>query len=52
MLTLYFKNGFVLTIRTSGTEPKIKYYAEAISSPENRSVILSPFNSLIISSAV
>ncbi|CAG2112316.1 unnamed protein product [Medioppia subpectinata] len=36
MLTFYFKNGFVLTIRTSGTEPKIKYYSEAIASPDNK----------------
>lgn len=35
MLTFYFSNGVVLTIRTSGTEPKIKYYAEAIASPKN-----------------
>ncbi|CAG2177419.1 unnamed protein product, partial [Oppiella nova] len=36
MLTFDFKNGFVLTIRTSGTEPKIKYYSEAIAPPENK----------------
>ncbi|XP_054156460.1 phosphopentomutase-like [Oppia nitens] len=36
MLTFYFSNGFVLTIRTSGTEPKIKYYSEAIAPPENK----------------
>lgn len=28
MLTYYFTNGAVLTIRTSGTEPKVKYYSE------------------------
>nr|XP_039265824.1 phosphoglucomutase-2-like [Styela clava] len=28
MLTFYFRNGVVLTLRTSGTEPKIKYYSE------------------------
>jgi len=28
MITFYFTNGVVLTIRTSGTEPKIKYYSE------------------------
>eukprot|EP00923_Selenidium_pygospionis_P037323 GHVN01065372.1.p1 GENE.GHVN01065372.1~~GHVN01065372.1.p1 ORF type:complete len:618 (-),score=71.40 GHVN01065372.1:170-2023(-) len=28
MITLYFENGAVITLRTSGTEPKIKYYAE------------------------
>ncbi|CAK8683742.1 unnamed protein product [Clavelina lepadiformis] len=28
MITFYFANESVLTIRTSGTEPKIKYYSE------------------------
>ena len=28
MLTYTFANGCVLTLRTSGTEPKLKYYAE------------------------
>ena len=28
MITFYFDNGCVLTIRTSGTEPKIKWYSE------------------------
>lgn len=28
MITFYFENGCVATIRTSGTEPKIKYYTE------------------------
>ena len=30
MITFYFENGAVLTMRTSGTEPKIKYYSEMI----------------------
>ena len=30
MITFYFDNGAVLTMRTSGTEPKIKYYTEMI----------------------
>ena len=28
MITFYFENGCVMTIRTSGTEPKIKWYTE------------------------
>jgi len=30
MITFYFTNGAILTLRTSGTEPKIKYYIEMI----------------------
>ena len=33
MITFTFENGCMLTIRGSGTEPKIKYYAE-ISDPD------------------
>jgi len=29
MITFYFKNGAVATMRNSGTEPKLKYYVEA-----------------------
>ena len=28
MITFYLSNGIVLTVRTSGTEPKIKFYSE------------------------
>ncbi len=28
MITFYFENGCIVTIRTSGTEPKIKWYSE------------------------
>merc|ERR1711890_131874 len=31
MITFYFENGATLTLRTSGTEPKIKYYLEMVS---------------------
>lgn len=30
MITFYFKNGATVTLRTSGTEPKIKYYLEMV----------------------
>lgn len=32
MITFTFSNGIVLTLRMSGTEPKLKYYTE-ISAP-------------------
>ncbi|XP_067893079.1 phosphoglucomutase-2 [Heterodontus francisci] len=35
MITFTFKNGCVATMRTSGTEPKIKYYAELCAPPGN-----------------
>lgn len=34
MITFSFKNGAVITLRTSGTEPKVKYYAEMCASPQ------------------
>lgn len=33
MVTFSFTNGLVATLRTSGTEPKIKYYTEMCASP-------------------
>nr|XP_050040092.1 phosphopentomutase-like [Dermacentor andersoni] len=33
MITFYLDNGCVITVRTSGTEPKIKYYSELCSKP-------------------
>ncbi|CAG9864289.1 unnamed protein product [Phyllotreta striolata] len=36
MITFYFENGTVCTLRTSGTEPKIKYYVELCASPDNK----------------
>ncbi|XP_048852081.1 phosphoglucomutase-2 [Brienomyrus brachyistius] len=35
MITFSFSNGGVATMRTSGTEPKIKYYAELCAAPGN-----------------
>jgi len=34
MITFYFSNGCSVTLRTSGTEPKIKYYSEIIGKGE------------------
>lgn len=36
MITFSFENGLVITLRTSGTEPKIKYYAELCAKPEQK----------------
>lgn len=36
MITFTFDNGTVITLRTSGTEPKIKYYAEYCAKPKER----------------
>uniref|UniRef100_A0A1A9W0Z2 Phosphoglucomutase-2 n=1 Tax=Glossina brevipalpis TaxID=37001 RepID=A0A1A9W0Z2_9MUSC len=36
MITFNFENGLVITLRTSGTEPKIKYYAEMCAKPEEK----------------
>ncbi|XP_034475977.1 phosphoglucomutase-2-like [Drosophila innubila] len=36
MITFTFKNGFVITLRASYTEPKLKYYAEMCGKPEDK----------------
>ncbi|XP_011617682.2 phosphopentomutase [Takifugu rubripes] len=38
MITFTFSNGGVATLRTSGTEPKIKYYTELCAAPGNSDV--------------
>uniref|UniRef100_A0A673C9X3 Phosphoglucomutase 2 n=1 Tax=Sphaeramia orbicularis TaxID=375764 RepID=A0A673C9X3_9TELE len=38
MITFTFSNGGVATMRTSGTEPKIKYYTELCTAPGNSDV--------------
>lgn len=38
MVTFTFQNGIVATLRTSGTEPKIKYYTEFCAPPGERFV--------------
>lgn len=36
MITFTFDNGVIATLRTSGTEPKLKYYAEYCGRPEQK----------------
>lgn len=36
MITFNFTNGLVATLRTSGTEPKVKYYTELCASPTQK----------------
>lgn len=36
MITFTFTNGLVATLRTSGTEPKIKYYTELCAPPTEK----------------
>ena len=36
MITFEFANGLVVTLRTSGTEPKVKYYTELRAPPEEK----------------
>lgn len=40
MITFTFQNGCVATLRTSGTEPKIKYYAEMCAPPDQSDITL------------
>ncbi|XP_058680923.1 glucose 1,6-bisphosphate synthase isoform X2 [Ammospiza caudacuta] len=49
MITFTFQNGCVATLRTSGTEPKIKYYAEMCALPghSDRSVLEGELQKLI-----
>uniref|UniRef100_A0A8C3U073 Phosphoglucomutase 2 like 1 n=1 Tax=Catharus ustulatus TaxID=91951 RepID=A0A8C3U073_CATUS len=49
MLTFTFQNGCVATLRTSGTEPKIKYYAEMCALPglSDRGVLEEELQKLI-----
>ncbi|XP_027761970.1 glucose 1,6-bisphosphate synthase [Empidonax traillii] len=49
MITFTFQNGCVATLRTSGTEPKIKYYAEMCALPEqsDRSMLEEELQKLI-----
>lgn len=36
MITFYFKNGATITLRTSGTEPKIKFYLEMVADSKEK----------------
>lgn len=49
MITFNFANGLVCTLRTSGTEPKIKYYSELCADPEikDKSTIESTLTEMV-----
>lgn len=49
MITFTFENGLVATLRTSGTEPKIKYYAELCARPTetNLEVLQGTLNEMV-----
>ncbi|XP_050305471.1 phosphopentomutase [Anthonomus grandis grandis] len=49
MITFTFENGLHITIRTSGTEPKIKYYSELCTSPDvkDKSVALATLQEMV-----
>ncbi|CAB0000970.1 unnamed protein product, partial [Nesidiocoris tenuis] len=49
MVTFTFENGLVATLRTSGTEPKLKYYTELCSSPVNTTQMFALMSSAISS---
>jgi len=49
MITFSFKNGATLTLRTSGTEPKIKYYSEmAAADPETATAELGELVAAVV----
>lgn len=48
MITFYFENGCVATLRTSGTEPKIKYYTEFACKPGEKYVVVFHCLTLVI----
>nr|CEL65240.1 TPA: phosphoglucomutase, putative [Neospora caninum Liverpool] len=53
MLTVYLDNGAVVTLRGSGTEPKLKYYAETSSSnPEQGAAELEKVIAAVVSDFV
>ncbi|KAJ3642544.1 hypothetical protein Zmor_025311 [Zophobas morio] len=49
MITFNFSNGLVCTLRTSGTEPKIKYYTEMCATPgdANQEAILDTLTEMV-----
>lgn len=49
MITFNFENGLTATLRTSGTEPKVKYYTELCTPPEKQmSVYITSFLLLLL----
>ena len=48
MITFTFENGCVATIRTSGTEPKIKYYSEFCAKPgQDRESVVKELDKMV-----
>ncbi|XP_030768391.1 glucose 1,6-bisphosphate synthase-like isoform X1 [Sitophilus oryzae] len=49
MITFVFDNGLFITLRTSGTEPKVKYYSELCMSPDvkDKAVVESTLNEMV-----
>ena len=45
MITFYFSNGATITLRTSGTEPKIKYYVEMVA--DSREKVLADIEKMV-----
>ncbi|KAL6077659.1 Phosphoglucomutase [Balamuthia mandrillaris] len=47
MITFYFENGCVATLRGSGTEPKLKYYVELNGSPTEKEQVRATLNDIV-----
>ncbi|RNF18949.1 putative phosphomannomutase-like protein [Trypanosoma conorhini] len=52
IVTFYFDNGVTMTIRGSGTEPKLKWYAELITEDPSRKKELSVFVDKVVEELV
>ncbi|KEG14263.1 phosphomannomutase-like protein [Trypanosoma grayi] len=52
MVTFYFDNGVTMTLRGSGTEPKLKWYAELITDTPSRAGELPLFVDRVVEALV